>query len=116
VVKNIKNAVYYIPDKTMKKPNYTPVPVTIDLVLAHPEDLKELDRYENLPDGSTKKVMKLKRDLPFWLKSIQTGKIEPVPYRLDENHDPHEIAAWLKQEMIYIAKRILNSTTKELAN
>lgn len=98
----------------MENLKHTTVPVTIDLVLAHPEDLKELDYYKTLPDGSQKKVMKLKRDMPFWLKSIQTGMIEPTPYRLDEHHDPHEIAAWLNQEMIYIAKRSFNSTTKEL--
>jgi trans-aconitate methyltransferase len=78
--------------------------VTVELVKAHADDLKELDHYIDLGNGQFKKKMKLRHGIPYWLKSIATGLFDPNIYRLDERTDTEMLAGYLENDMIYIAK------------
>jgi hypothetical protein len=74
--------------------------VELELVQATAEDLKEFHKYG--PGGL--KIMQLRIGMVYFLKSSLTGKIEPIPYKLDEHTDQHDIKAWLDFGMIYIIR------------
>ena len=79
--------------------------VTIELIPAIAEDLKELDYYKDMGPGQPhKKVMKLRAGIPFWLLSPNTGEIEPHPYRLTEQTNSKDIARYLNDGTIFISK------------
>jgi hypothetical protein len=75
--------------------------ITIELIPAIAEDLKEFSHFVKTPYGHKKK-MKLKEGLQFWLKSMFTGKFDDQPYTLTNRRDTKEIAEWLQFKMIYI--------------
>ena len=80
--------------------------VTIELVPAIAEDLKELSHYrDNGFGGPKEKVMKLRNGFPFWLLSPNTGEIEPIPYILTSQTNPHDIARYLKDGTIFMSKQ-----------
>ena len=79
--------------------------VTIELIPAIAEDLKEVAYYKDMGPGQPhKKVMKLRSGIPFWLLSKITGKIEPHPYRLTEHTNKKDIARYLNDGTIFISK------------
>jgi len=74
--------------------------VEIELVLATPEDLKELHKYGS--DGE--KIYKLRTGMIYWLRSSLKNKIEPSPRILKVDDDHIQIKEWLDSGMIYVPK------------
>lgn len=74
--------------------------VQINLVPALPEDFKQI---ESQKDNGTP-VFKLRIGMIYWLKSLQSGDIEPQPRRVTADDDLNEIKFWLDNKMIYVAK------------
>lgn len=74
--------------------------VTIELVLARPEDLKILVGY----DTNNSKIFKKRVGMIYWLRSSLTGIMEPTPRIITEDCDPKQIKEWLDFDMIYVAK------------
>ncbi len=81
-----------------------PIKIEIELVIAQADDLKEVDYFKDLGYGAPKqKVMKMSLGIPYWLINSK-GEIEPKPYKTSENSDAKEIAFYLKEERLLIAK------------
>lgn len=74
--------------------------VEIELVQAKAEDLKEFHQYG--PRGE--KIMKLRTNMVYWLKSSIKNEFEPTPRLLTADADQYEIKEWLDHGMIWIAK------------
>lgn len=74
--------------------------VTIELVMAYPEDLKELHDY----DSNGNKIMKLRIGMVYWLKNMLKNQIEPTPRMLTADADQLQIKEWLSYDMIFIAR------------
>jgi len=81
-----------------------PHQVTLELIPALPEDLKEFDCWVDLGEGNSRKKMKLKSGMIFWLKSPSTLEIIQTPYILTERTSLEDLKEWFDNNMIYIAK------------
>jgi len=86
-----------------------PEEVTLELILALPEDLKEFDSWAILADGARERKMRLRTGVIFWLRSMVTLQIGSTPYILNDRTDLNELAEWLKNDMVYIAKNPFNN-------
>jgi hypothetical protein len=74
--------------------------VEIPLVLATPEDMKEVGGY----DENGEEVYVIRKGMIYWLKSILKNTVEPTPRIITEYDDPNKIKDWLDNNMIYICK------------
>lgn len=74
--------------------------VNLELVYALPEDLKQLDGY----DENGVKNYSLRFGLIYWLRSQVNGEIQQVPYQITSNTDPNALKEYLDKKMILIAK------------
>lgn len=72
---------------------------TIKLRKAAPEDLKV--------NANT-----LRYGQPFWLRSKIDHSFDNAPYIITEDVDVHELAMWLKNEMIYVPVSSLDAGPK----
>lgn len=79
--------------------------VTLELVYALPEDLKELSGYD---DNGNKKY-RLRMGLIYWLRSEFTGIIESTPYQITESTDLNSLKEYLDRKMLMIAKNTFNN-------
>lgn len=79
------------------------IEITIELVPATPDDLKELDYWKDLGDNVFKKVMKIKVGIPYWVINSKQ-EIEPFPYRTTLDTDVEMLANYLNENRILIAK------------
>lgn len=78
--------------------------VTLELVYALPEDLKELSGY----DDQGRKKYQLKIGMIYWLRSELTGTIESTPYQITAFTDSDTIKQYLDRKMLLIAKNPFN--------
>lgn len=76
--------------------------VTMELVPALAEDLKYFVGWEE--NDPSKKIMKLRAGLIYWLYSYVNSEMEPIPYIITAQTDPDDLKGYLDAEMIYIAK------------
>lgn len=79
--------------------------VTLELIYALPEDLKELSGY----DDNGRKKYRLRVGLIYWLRSELTGEIQQIPYQITEHTDPNSLKEYLEKKMILIAKNTFNN-------
>jgi|GEM_PF-3558383 len=77
--------------------------VTIDVVIAHPDDLKETVGYRQT-GHFTVPIKKLRKGMIFWLYSETKGIVEPTPHIISETTDVEEIKEYLDNKMLYIAR------------
>ncbi|CAL2101440.1 conserved protein of unknown function [Tenacibaculum sp. 190130A14a] len=82
--------------------NVNQVIVSLTLVSAEANDLRNIKRNIEQPDGSFKPEYERRLNLPFWLRSLETNEIEPQCYFLDESKKPHEIKEFLDAGNIFI--------------
>jgi len=75
----------------------------VELVIAHPDDLKETIGYRQTGHG-TVPIIKLRKGMIYWLFSEAKGKVEPTPYIISESTDIKEIKEYLENKMLYIAR------------
>ncbi|WP_421811732.1 hypothetical protein [Flagellimonas sp.] len=75
----------------------------VELVIAHPDDLKETVGYRQTGHGSVP-IIKLRKGMIYWLFSEAKGMVEPTPYIISETTDVEEIKEYLDNKMLYIAR------------
>ena len=89
-------------------PEVDTVPVTLDLVLAQPEDFKYIATWqENF--RSRKPVYKLRVGMIYFIKSQRTNKIDAIPYQLTTETDLDALNEYLNQNMVYVARYPFNN-------
>ncbi|RSC96029.1 hypothetical protein [Tenacibaculum singaporense] len=78
------------------------IKISLTLVPAEAKDLRNVKANIPQSDGSFKTKYEPRVNLPYWLRSFQTGEIEPKCYFLDENANPFELKTFLDAGNIYI--------------
>ena len=80
------------------------VQLELELIKATPDDLKEIDYYKKVINGPDKKVMRIRKNLPFFLVN-SSGYIDPHIYILNDDWHPAILKEYLDNEQIYIHKK-----------
>lgn len=80
------------------------ITIELELVLATADDLKEIDFYKEMPNEEFKPIYKRRLNLPIWLKSFITDKIEPKCYFLRQHTNMNDINIFLKDNRVFIHK------------
>ncbi len=89
-----------------------PITVEIELVIAKPDDLKEIDYYKDMGEGLPKeKVMKRRLGVPYWLINSK-GEVEAHPYIIHKETDVKQLSMYLKNEQLLIAKSRFQTNQK----
>ena len=86
------------------EPTAPKIIVPLELVQADFIDLKLVDYVETLPDEEFKTHYKLRKNLPFWLKSFVSDKVEPKCYFLNEDTNQKHLKIFLKAGRVFIHK------------
>ena len=79
--------------------------IQLQLVVATPEDLKEIASYRMVGNEEFIPVYKIRQNLPYWLKSFKTGVIEPACYFLQDHTNMKELKLFLDDKRVFIHKR-----------
>lgn len=77
--------------------------VTLDLVLATAEDLKELKGYKDMGTHHVP-MFKLRFGMIYWLYSTIENAIQPTPYQITAATAPEDLKYYLDNKMVYIAR------------
>jgi hypothetical protein len=80
----------------------TKATISLELVMAAPIDLKEIDYLKRLPSQEIKQVYKIKKNIPFWLKSIDSDEIETKCYFLDDHTNQKDLKIFLDAGRVFI--------------
>jgi hypothetical protein len=108
LVKNIKTVVLLILKNmgvlALQRETAT---IKLDLVVATPADLKEIASYKMVGNEDFIPVYKIRQNLPYWLKSFKTDKIEPACYFLQDHTNIKDLKIFLDDNRVFIHKRFL---------
>jgi hypothetical protein len=86
-------------------PTETKIQILLDLVMATAMDLKEVDYFKELENEEFKTVYKIRKNLPFWLKSMTTEMVESKCYFLDDHTNQKDLKIYLDAGRVFIHKR-----------
>lgn len=76
--------------------------INLELVVATPNDLKEIDYYKDLGNEEFKPIYKKRYNLPYWLKSFKTNTIESKCYFFNDNTNTHDLKIFLDDNRVFI--------------
>ncbi|PQB08006.1 hypothetical protein BST83_13225 [Polaribacter filamentus] len=76
--------------------------ISLELVMATAIDLKEIDYIKELPNDEFKPVYKIKKNMPFWIKSMVNNEIETKCYFLDDHTNQKDLKIFLDAGRIFI--------------
>ena len=85
----------------------TKVQISLDLVMATASDLKEVDYSKQLANEEFKTVYKIRKTLPFWLKSMGTEIVESKCYFLDDHTNQKDLKIFLDAGRVFIHPRFV---------
>jgi hypothetical protein len=85
----------------------TKIQILLDLVIATAADLKEVNYFKEDENEEFIPVYKIRKNLPFWLKSMRTGIIESKCYFLDDHTNHKDLKIFLDAGRVFIHPRFV---------
>lgn len=76
--------------------------IQLELVVATPEDLKEIYSYKVVGNEEFIPIYKRRTHLPYWLKSFKTNQIEPKCYFINDHTNMKDLKIFLEAGRVYI--------------